>query len=89
MQEVAELTSELQANPVIKVLATKYQERLVALAKADPECQALEGIFLSLRYKLELAPAQAQQQLYRVLGPRLLQFLKEKESQAAPDGIPA
>ncbi|MBI4960772.1 MAG: hypothetical protein HY915_14945 [Desulfovibrio sp.] len=88
MQTAAELTAELQANPVIQVLAAKYRDRLIVLAKEDPQCQALEGILLGLRYKLDLAPTQAQQRLYRVLGPRLLQFLKEEE-QAAPDGIPA
>ena len=93
VQEAVELTAELQTSPVLKVLTAKYRERLVALARQDPECQALEGIILSLRYKLELAPLQAEQQLRRLLGRHLPQFMEnesqEEESQAAPEGIPA
>ncbi|MBI4961033.1 MAG: hypothetical protein HY915_16305 [Desulfovibrio sp.] len=89
MQEAVELTAKLQADPVIQVLATKYRDRLVALARQDPECRALDGILSSLRYKLDLAPAQAYQQLLRVLGPHLQQFMEDKEEpQAAPEGIP-
>lgn len=84
MQEAVELTAELQASPVIQVLATKYRDRLTVLAQQDPECQALEGILLSLRYKLELAPVQAQQRLRQVLGS-LGQFIQdEEEPQTAP-----
>lgn len=89
VQEAVELTAELQSSPVVRVLAAKYRERLLALAREDPECRVLEGILLGLRYNLELAPIQAEQRLRRVLGPYLQQFMKQEsqgdESQAAPE----
>ena len=81
------LAAELQGgNPVIRLLLQKYRDRLVFLASEDPECKALEGILLTLRHTLEVAPVLAEAHLRRVAGPQLSPFFED--TQVAPLGIP-
>lgn len=79
IQEASDLKDELHGgSPIVQVLMERYRDRLITLASQDPECKSLEGIIGSIRYKIEVAPALAENHIRQVLGPELISFLKEK-----------
>jgi hypothetical protein len=80
VMESAELAIDLKANPqILRVLSAQYLNRLAVLASKDEVCHALEQVFESFNFKVEVAPALRKQQLRKVMGP-LHQFIEEPET---------
>jgi len=72
MQEAREIAGELHGgSPVLRIFLERYRDRMVKLAEEDLECKTLKGVIESLRFKLEFAPALAEREALRILGPQL------------------
>lgn len=87
VQEAVELAAELQSSPALRVLFNQCRDRLIFLASKDEVFMALSKAIGAMQYKLEIAPAVAEQEVRRIMGPQMASFMREE--QAAPEGIPA
>jgi hypothetical protein len=87
VQEAVGLAAELQSSLALRVLFEQCRDRLLALAAKDEVFMAQSRMIGALRHKLEIAPYLAEQEVFRIMGPQMESFLRE--SQAAPEGIPA
>jgi hypothetical protein len=76
------LAADLKTNSaVIIAVFRQYIQRLVQLARGDATCQALEKLVDEWRQDLELAPAAAEKQARKLMGPKLNELMGDK---AAP-----
>lgn len=82
IQDASLLIQEFNNSPVLALLADQLERRMIALAQADPGCQALLEAIDDLGLKL-MAPYQARKIVRRRMRPQLAQFLEESE--AAPE----
>lgn len=84
VHKALDLSQELRAgSPVVRLLAERLRSRMLELVRQDEKCQATLEVISALRHELEVAPVLAEEEMRRIMGPQLSQFLEESE--AAPE----